>query len=853
MGEHKTEVLRVTGSIPVLGIFYWLLFLIKMFRSKEMVHYHVAFPRDEAWEVVDKLGCLGLLHFEDKHEGDIASHRPFAVQVADIIHTLGKLDEIEQILRDHGHLGSSEGVDEELCKTLLLNVNQELRAKSTAEYFETLKSEIYIRSNIVKTMVKDYKTIEAKVIDSRDYISALETFNDGIPASIGLNRGRYESLDVKVQLDYILGVIPNEELAKFQRSLFRLTRGNAYANYSNIKAKAEVRNKESIPNKTVFFVAFASPRGEVLYKRLRRLCETMNARVFEIPDNVFDLSAELDRAYKDNIEATKVLRTTEEKIYESLRYFIAPSEGVTVPYYLQIRVGLLKQLSVYETLNKFSQRNNFVEGYFWVPHDDELKYQEFVYGCAKSSVFAGYRHCRLDHRKIHKEPPTLIRTNAMTEPFQEIVNTYGVPVYKEANPGLFTVISFPFLFGVMFGDVGHGSLLTAFSISLFLAGKTFMPPLRPFRYLLLFMGIMATFCGLIYNEFLSIPIPLFPSCYTATNGEYARKGEDCVYPVGFDHTWESSGNAVTFVNSFKMKLSIIVGVLHMLLGILMKGLNAIYFRNLATFCFEFIPQFIFMLVTFGYMCFCIIVKWLTRFDDTSKAPSIIALFINLVGKVDEPLYGNSELQELVQRTLVITAVVCLPLMWLAKPLITYVTTKGGRGKGRNSQAENANRLGRRSVSYDDDEVETLMSHRNLTTEDDTHDESDDMTELFVHQSIETIEFILGSVSNTASYLRLWALSLAHSQLAKVFLEMLVKPFYEGTGNPYVNAVGLVLLFFVFLIVTIAVLMLMDVMECFLHALRLHWVEFQNKFYKGTGYKFQEFEHTKTIMNHMQDR
>ena len=62
--------------------------------------------------------------------------------------------------------------------------------------------------------------------------------------------------------------------------------------------------------------------------------------------------------------------------------------------------------------------------------------------------------------RIPDHPPTYFRLNKFTETFQSIVDTYGVPRYKEANPGLFTIISFPFLFGVMYGDIGHGIALT---------------------------------------------------------------------------------------------------------------------------------------------------------------------------------------------------------------------------------------------------------------------------------------------------------------------------------------------------------------------------------------------------------
>ena len=155
-------------------------------------------------------------------------------------------------------------------------------------------------------------------------------------------------------------------------------------------------------------------------------------------------------------------------------------------------------------------------------------------------------------------------------PFQEIVNTYGVPLYKEINPGIFAAVTFPFLFGVMFGDVFHGLILLAFAVILcfknFEYGSLFRE-LKRIRYLLLLMGFFSTFCGIIYNDFASIPLHLAgPSCYNIDEARLTRAtslkqiNSECVYPVGVDPAWYLAKNELTYLNSLKMKIAVILGV-----------------------------------------------------------------------------------------------------------------------------------------------------------------------------------------------------------------------------------------------------------------------------------------------------
>jgi V-type H+-transporting ATPase subunit a len=128
-----------------------------------------------------------------------------------------------------------------------------------------------------------------------------------------------------------------------------------------------------------------------------------------------------------------------------------------------------------------------------------------------------------------------------------------------------------------------------------------------------------------------------------------------------------------------------------------------------------------------------------------------------------------------------------------------------------------------------------MGNESSEPNKDVASEEHSFSEVLIHQCIETIEFVLGMVSNTASYLRLWALSLAHTELAQVFWEKTMRVAINSNNGLFVF-----LAYSIFAVVTAAVLLAMDLLECFLHALRLHWVEFQNKFFKADGTRFTPF-------------
>ena len=168
------------------------------------------------------------------------------------------------------------------------------------------------------------------------------------------------------------------------------------------------------------------------------------------------------------------------------------------------------------------------------------------------------------------------------------------------------------------------------------------------RYLLLMMGFFAFYAGLLYNDFLSLGVDLFGSRYTEGQTtergiEYkpmfdtSNSGGPGPYPFGLDPAWHGADNQLLFVNSMKMKVAVLLGVIHMTAGTLFSFSNATYEKSVVDLSCVCLPQLIFLIMFFGYMDWMIIYKWTTP----GNAPSIINTMIAM--GLQQPLRPEQEL------------------------------------------------------------------------------------------------------------------------------------------------------------------------------------------------------------------
>lgn len=857
-----------------------------LFRSEDMVLVRLYFDRAAAHDTIDELGELGLCQFKDLNENQSSFQRTFSENVRrchDMLRVVRYL--IDQI-NDANHLvlapsafdGPGTGptfrlddLDAHLSSLehSLLEMNGNAEAIST-QYNETIElrcvleraAEFFRSAPRMQNSHSPATTstpqprrgpgsgIIAGVMDEISALSDAPTLvvEDEIDAdasptayNAGFSSSGDTGLRMSSMLSFFTGTIHREKIASFERVLFRATHGNCFVRFADIAEKLVDPETKEETDKSVFMVFFS---GSAVKMKVAKICDAFNANRYAVPEDHGGQMTALTRCRTRLSDLETIMANTTSQRSEILRDV---SQQV-----LSWREKVKRDMGIFHTLNllNYDTSHKLFIADVWCP----ASAQDDV----RNALEIGRRRSNAQVPSILEErppgpgdvPPTYFKTNKFTEVFQGIVESYGVAKYQEVNPAPYTIITFPFLFAVMFGDIGHGILMTLFAAYLVrnekrynALGKRMGEMLKTCydgRYVILLMGIFSIYTGVIYNEFFAVPIDIFGSRWKYTpDSDMACGIDNCAnpasvlppldpYPLGFDPAWKSSKTGLLFFNSYKMKLSIVLGVCQMVMGICLSYRNAKFFKQRIDIIHVFIPQMIFMNAIFGYLVFIIILKWLIDYNSaecvanpTCSPPDLKSV---LIGMFMSPGNVPAEMvmfpgQSTVQFFLTTAAVIAVPWMLFPKPLILRARHNNRKRYMRLSDDENA-------PSYDDD--------------DGSRSEPFNFGEVFVHQMIHTIEFVLGAVSNTASYLRLWALSLAHAELSDVFLEKLI---YDSvaSGNPIAMMIG----FFMWVGATLGVLMFMESLSAFLHALRLHWVEFQNKFYllHGDGKKFDPYTHS----------
>ncbi|XP_037245768.1 V-type proton ATPase 116 kDa subunit a isoform X4 [Falco rusticolus] len=700
--------------------------MASVFRSEEMSLMQLFLQVEAAYCCVAELGELGLVQFRDLNVNVNSFQRKFVNEVR-------RCESLERILRflenemeDNVEIVKLEKYPETPLPREMIDMETMLE-KLEAELLEANQNQQTLKQNFLE--LTELRHLLKK---TQDFFEAETNLPDDFFSedTSGLLELRSTPAAAAAKLGFTAGVIKRERMIPFERLLWRACRGNIYLRYTEMDTPLEDPVTREEVKKNVFIIFY---QGEQLKQKIRKICDGFRATVYPCPESATERREMLD-GVNTRIEDLNTVITQTESHRQRLLH-----EAAANLWSWGIKVKKIK--AIYYILNycNIDVTQQCVIAEIWFPVADAGRIKKALHQGMERSGSTIAPILTAIHTRM--APPTFNRTNKFTAGFQNIVDAYGVGNYREMNPAPYTIITFPFLFAVMFGDCGHGAVMLGFALWMvineksLLAQKSTNEIWNTFfsgRYLILLMGIFSMYTGFIYNDCFSKSINIFGSSWH-------------VIPMFKNSTW----NKDVLLDNMVLQLD--------------PAVPGVYSGN---------PY------PFGI--------------DPKEVQSFLVIF----------------------------ALIAVPWMLLIKPFILRANHQKAQ-RMIQSQAISGNPGGENEVDVPETSSSKKGSHGDNSGGHEGHDDDEefDFGDTFVHQAIHTIEYCLGCISNTASYLRLWALSLAHAQLSEVLWTMVMHNGFNNSG--WAGLIVIFIIFAAFAVLTVAILLVMEGLSAFLHALRLH--------------------------------
>jgi V/A-type H+-transporting ATPase subunit I len=302
--------------------------------------------------------------------------------------------------------------------------------------------------------------------------------------------------------------------------------------------------------KNVNFVCLAMP-SKYRYE-IERILKIHHAGIFEIPQNLphnaTEALSEVNNQIKGSIQKENTVTDTLNKLGKKNNSKLASWHEITE----NILTSLQTKRKILE-----SGRLATVKGF--VPTKKFHTLTKKIRGMLGEKVLV------LKNEVEPEDPPTKVSHSRFVSPFEELTKLYGVPHYDEVDPTPIMAITFPLIFGLMFGDIGHGLILLVGGLTL---GKLIKKnqAIKNICWILAACGIGAMVAGALYGEFFGIEL--------------------------FHPLWFSPFSPLTNVFLFLI-FSLFVGIVQIMSGLALEMVNFLFRRNYADAVLTSLPKMAF--------------------------------------------------------------------------------------------------------------------------------------------------------------------------------------------------------------------------------------------------------------------
>ncbi len=413
-------------------------------------------------------------------------------------------------------------------------------------------------------MLKELEGLEKEheeAVAVRNYLSLVSSFSIDLREVRGLKRVRL-----------VLSVCPSDYVKEVERSL-----GNLLV------------LPYPLTKKTSMLVIVGVPEDSALIDKVLRV---FDLKPFEIPSGLPPNPAEAYREASRRVSELEARMNELESELERIR--VERGRRIAI-----LRNSAYMLYDAFERLKRHGglKRVSVLRGYIPAERSEEFERLMSDWLCLVEP---------LDPREVHGElPPTLVRHPRPVKPFFNITLNQGPPSYKELDPTPIIALVFPIFYGMMFGDLGHGIVLTLGGLLIYKRGR---PNIRPWGFMFMLAGIAAMVVGLLLGEFFGLSLAgLFPAASKIRLLELIEEVHG-----GFNM------NTVALL----LKLAVLVGMLHLSLGYILDVIKAAKNRETVELITGKIPTLLF------YWSFLLLGLSVIRVGTLSLGPEMVSSFLS---------------------------------------------------------------------------------------------------------------------------------------------------------------------------------------------------------------------------------